>query len=229
MNERHYERKFYHDLLNLASSSRGISELIKEVDDKTRSEMLALLGDLSETMIETINTRRHYCNLVANDLRLHPSTVDCEKLLKSLRECYARHTLADNKEIRISSVEKPTPSHKISLTTDKDILQNALGYGIRTALETIAPGQAVSLGLKAETRKGITLIDFTFTFPGSISEEAKAHVFMEPVSDERSLTGHDAYVFYTLITVALKGSASWATEGDKLILCSHFEENSLTC
>jgi hypothetical protein len=229
MNERHYERKFYHDLLNLASSSRGISEVIKDVDEKTRTEMLALLGDLSETMIETINTRRHYCNLVANDHKLHPTSVDCEKLLKNLRESYTRHTLADNKEIRICPIEKPIPPHKITLTTDKDLLQNALGYGIRTALETITHGQAVILGLKNEVHKEKTLIDFTFTFPGSISEEAKSRVFKEPVSEEHSLTGHAAYVFYTLITTALKGSVSWATEDDKIILCAHFEENSLTC
>jgi len=41
MNERTIERIFYHDVLNLASSLRGITEVIADVDEATRVEMLA--------------------------------------------------------------------------------------------------------------------------------------------------------------------------------------------
>jgi len=225
MNERHYERKFYHDLLNLVSSVRGISEVIKDVDEKTRTEMLSLLGSLSETMIETIHARRLYCNLLGHDLKCRLASVDCERLLKRLTDIYTRHTLAENKAVRVSPIEKQTPAQKILLNTDKDILLGALGYGVRTALESIEPRQAITLGLKTDAQNRII---FSITFPGSISEEVKELVFKEPAGDKIGLTGHSAYIFSALITEALKGSANWTEHEGAITLCAHFEGNGLT-
>jgi hypothetical protein len=220
MNERHYERKFYHDLLNLVSSVRGISEVIKDVDEKTRAEMLALLGSLSETMIETIHARRLYSNLIVHDLKCHPTSIDCERLLKRLTDIYTQHTLAENKTVQISPILKQIPAQKIVLNTDKDLLQGALGYGIRTALESIESGQSVILGVKTEAHNRIV---FSITFPGSISEKVKELVFKEPAGEETGLTGHSAYIFFALITEALKGSASWTTQGGSITISADFE------
>jgi hypothetical protein len=224
MNERLYERKFYHDLLNLASSTRGITEVIRDVDQKTSEEMLALLGNISETMIETINARRQYCGLIANDLKPTLSSVDCEKLLKRLTVIYTRHTLAAKKSVTAALTEKPDPSQKILLNLDKDILQGALGYGIRTALEAVAPGQTITLGLQAEKTSSTKRVTFSITFPVLISETDKGRIFKAPEGDETALTGLSAYIFYRLITEILKGSVTYTTLGNSTTLIASFEE-----
>jgi hypothetical protein len=225
MNERQYERKFYHDLLNLAASARGISEVITEVDEKTRSEMLALLGGISETMIETINLRRLYCGLLANDLKSNPCSVDCEKLLNRLVQIYSRHTLSDNKALCLNSVLKTTPSQKITITTDKDILQGALGYGIRTALESSPPGSTIAVGVKTISSQGSSQVLFELTFPGSLSEEEKPLVFKKPESEAHGLLSHTAHIFHALVTEILNGSVSWTLQDGAVTLEARFQEN----
>jgi hypothetical protein len=218
MNERQIERKFYHDLLNLAASARGISDIITEVDEKTRSEMLVLLGSLSETMIETINLRRLYCGLLANDIKTTPCPIDCEKLLNRLAQIYSRHTLSENKTVCLLPVLKATPSQKITVTTDKDILQGTLGYGIRTALESSPAASTITLGLKTISTNGSSKVLFSLTFPGSISEEEKAKVFKRPDGEAHGLMSHTAYIFHALVTEVLRGSLSWTRQGGSVTL-----------
>lgn len=223
MNERQVERKFYHDLLNLASSARGISEVITEVDEKTRSEMLSLLGSISETMIETINLRRLYCGLLASDLKTNPCSVDCEKLLHRLVQIYSKHTLSDNKTLCLSPVLKMTSSQKITLTTDKDILQGALGYGIRTALESSPAGSTITVGMKTISHQGASQVLFDLTFPGSLSEEQKSLVFKRPEGEACGLTSHSAHIFHALVTQVLSGSVSWTLQGESITLEALFD------
>jgi len=225
MNERQIERKFYHDLLNLAASARGISEVITEVDEKTRSEMLALLGSISETMIETINLRRLYCGLLANDLKSNPCSVDCEKLLNRLVQIYSCHTLSENKALCLNPVLKTTPSQKITITTDKDILQGALGYGIRTALESSPPGSTIAVGVKTISSQGSSQVLFDLTFPGFLSEEEKPLVFKKPESEAHGLLSHTAHIFHALVTEILNGSVSWTLQDGTVTLEARFQEN----
>jgi signal transduction histidine kinase len=223
MDERHYERKFYHDLLNLASSMRGISEVFKDVDEQTRAEMLPLLGHLSETMIETINLRRQYCGLLAQDLKLMITSVDCEKLLMRLKDIYSRHTLSDTKKILIAQSPSEQPTSAITLKTDKDLLQGTLGYGIRAALEATPSGGTVTLSLSTDSQQGRELASFHIVVTCSIPEEQKPFIFKKPQGDGHGLTGHSAFIFYTLITEILKGSASWTSKGSSVTLTAQFE------
>jgi hypothetical protein len=223
MNERQVERKFYHDLLNLASSARGISEVIAEVDEKTRAEMLGLLGSISETMIETINLRRLYCGLLANDLKPSPCSVDCAKLLNRLVQIYSRHTLSENKTLCLNPILQATPSQKIALSTDKDILQGALGYGIRTALQSSPAASTITVGLKTIPTDGACKILFSLTFPGSISEEEKSNVFKKPDGEAHGLMSHTAHIFHALVTEVLKGSVNWSIEGGSITLEALFD------
>lgn len=223
MNERHYERKFYHDLLNLASSLRGISEVIHDVDETMRCEMLSLLGNISGTMIETINARRYYRCLEANDLTLIPSSVDPDKVLKRLAEIYAKHTLCQNKAINIKPADRAEPLKKVALFTDKDLLQGALGFGVRTALETISKDQTVTLEVKAEEGDSSCIISFSITFPGSVPPEEEQRVFQKPTDERGGMTGVSAYAFYALITGCLKGAATWTAQGESIVLTARFE------
>ena len=222
MDERKVERKFFHDLLNLASSMRGITEIIRDEDDKTRAEMLLLMGNISESMIETINAQRHYRSMEAKDLTLHPSPVDCEKLLKRTAEIYNRHTLCQHKTIEIRTSEQPHRQTPIGLFTDKDLLQGALGYGIRTALETINNGQAVTLSLITEETAEPPAVVFLISFPGTVSEEARESIFKNAETDTHAMTGLSAYLFYTLITRYLQGSAHWTTHDGSIQLSARF-------
>jgi len=223
MNERLVERKFYHDLINLASSARGISEVIKDVDENVRTEMLALLGSLSETMIEAINLRRLYCGMIANDLKLNPCEVDCVKLIKRLAEIYTRHPLAENKKIVHTLITTAAPAQKILLKTDKDMLQGALGYGIRTALEAAPAGATITLTLATGTCDGKGPISFTLTFPAALREEEKTLVFKRPEGVKQGLTSHNAYVFHALITQILQGSVNWTIQDGTVTLEARFE------
>lgn len=224
MDERKIERMFFHDLLNLASSMRGITEVIRDEDDKTRSEMLLLMGNLSESMIETINAQRHYRNMETNDLTLLPKQVDCEKLLKRLANTYNRHTICQNKNIEIRPSEQTSRQTPICLFTDKDVLQGALGYGIRTALETINNGDTVTLSLITEDSVAPHTVVFIIAFPGTVSEEERDTIFKNPETDTHAMTGLSAYVFHALITRYLQGSVNWTAQNGSIQLSARFHQ-----
>ena len=208
---------------------RGITEVIRDEDDKTRSEMLSLMGNLSESMIETINAQRHYRSMETNDLTLLPSHVDCEKLLKRIADTYNRHTLCQNKAIEIRPSEQ-TPDHTpICLFTDKDVLQGALGYGIRTALETIHNGHTVTLNLITEETVEPHTVVFLISFPGTVSAEERDFVFKNPKTDTHAMTGLSAYVFHTLITRYLQGCVNWTTNNGSIQLSARFHQQMDAC
>jgi hypothetical protein len=224
MTERTIERKFFHDLLNLASSMRGIAEVIRDEDENTRSEMLLLMGNISESMIETINAQRHYRSVVTKDLTLLPSHVDCEKLLTRMADTYNRHTLCQHKTIEIRPSLQTPRQTPICLFTDKDVLQGALGYGIRTALETITNENTVTLSLITEEAVTPHAIVFLISFPGTVSEQDRAAIFKNPETDTHAMTGLSAYLFYTLITDYLKGSVTWTTHNGSIQLSARFHQ-----
>lgn len=203
---------------------RGITEIIRDEDEKSRSEMLLLMGNISESMIETINAQRHYRSMEAKDLTLRPALVDCEKLLKRITESYNRHTLCQHKTIEIRPSEQPPRQAPICLFTDKDLLQGALGYGIRTALETINNGQAVTLSLITEETVEPPSVVFLISFPGTVSEEEKDTIFKNSETDTHAMTGLSAYLFYTLITRYLQGSANWTTHDGSIQLSARFQQ-----
>ncbi len=223
MNERTIERIFYHDLLNLASSMRGITEVIADIDEAARGEMLALLGDVSETLIETINARRLYRGMEAQDLSLNASTLDCEKLLKQIATRYKRHTLCQNKVADIRQSAPPSSHTPISLIADKDVLQGALGYAIRTALAIIPRAQSITLDVGQETSGTSQAVVFSISFPGTLSKEEKELLFKKPQADASLTTLFPAYVFHTLITTCLHGSVNCIAEDNALLLTARFE------
>ena len=223
MNERIIERIFYHDVLNLASSLRGITEVIADVDEATRREMLALMGDLSETLIETINARRLYRSLDAQDLALTASTLDCEKLLKQIAARYKRHTLCQNKAAAITQLAAPDSPTAIPLVTDKDVLQGALGYAIRTALAIIPRAHSITLGVAREASGASHDVVFSISFSGNLSKEETELFFKKPQTDASLSILFPAYVFDTLVTAYLHGSVNCIAKDNALLLTARFE------
>lgn len=223
MNERTIERIFYHDVLNLASSLRGITEVISDVDESTRGEMLALMGDLSETLIETINARRLYRSIEAQDLSLNVSTLDCEKLLNQTAARFKRHTLCQNKASEISHAPHPSDHKPISIVTDKDVLQGALGYAIRTALAIIPRAHAITLDVAREASGAAPAVVFSISFPGTLSTEEAELIFKKPQADASLTILFPAYVFYTLATTYLHGSVNFSAKDNALLLTARFE------
>jgi hypothetical protein len=223
MNERTIERVFYHDVLNLASSLRGITEVIADVDETTRGEMLALMGDVSETLVETINARRLYRSMETQDLSLNASTLDCEKLVKQIAARYKRHTLCQDKGADIRKPAPPSSHAPISLVTDKDILQGALGYAIRTALAIIPRAQPITLDVAREASGASQAVVFSISFPGTLSREENELFFKKPQADASLTILFPAYVFYTLITTYLHGSVNSITKDNIILLTARFE------
>jgi len=225
MDDQKNERTFYHDVLNLASSLRGISEVICDVDAPTRTEMLSLINTLSETLIETINARRLYRSMESNDLKLTVSLIDCETLLSRTAASYRKHTLCQNKSIELIPSEHPSHPTPLHLLTDKDVLQGALGYGLRTALETVKSGQTITLSVTAEDASEPPAVLFSISFPGSVSDAEKQDVFKNPNHLRPAMTGLSAYVFHTLVTRYLNGRVNWTTHGSSLLLTARFNQH----
>ena len=228
MNERTFERIFYHDILNLASSLRGVTEVIADVDEATRGEMLALLGDLSETLIETINARRLYRNMEAQDLALNASPLDCEKLLNQTAARYKRHALCQNKAADIRQSPPPSSHTPLSLVTDKDVLQGALGYAIRTALAIIPRAQSITLDLAEETSGASRAVVFSISFPGTLSKEEAELIFKKPQTDASLTILFPAYVFHALVTTCLHGSVNCIAKDNALLLTARFQGQPCT-
>ena len=181
------------------------------------------MGDLSETLIETINARRLYRSMEAQDLALNVSSLDCEKLLKQTAARYRRHTLCQNKAAEIRQSVPPSSHTPTSLVTDKDVLQGALGYAIRTALAIIPKAQSITLDVARKASGPSQAVAFSISFPGTLSKEENDLIFKKPQTDESLTILFPAYIFHTLITTYLHGSVNCIAKDNAMLLTARFE------
>jgi hypothetical protein len=132
---------FFHDALNTAGAIRGYLQLLAEelCGHGSYGEELRQLAELSEQLVEEIESQRDLVYAEAGDLAVRPQVLSVRPFLENLRALYAGHGVAAGRQIEIGEAWNG------QIVTDGRLLARVLGNMIKNALEAAAAGEAVTL------------------------------------------------------------------------------------
>ncbi len=134
------ERIFFHDILNTAGGIKGYVELMHDSDSEELKEYITVTYDLSERLIEEIESQRELIRAEKNELVISSKPFSTYDMLKEIRTLYLSHCVARNKKILIDENCLDT-----IMSSDKSILRRVLGNLVKNALEVISEHESIRL------------------------------------------------------------------------------------
>lgn len=134
------ERIFFHDILNTASAIYYISRTIKEAPEEV-SELKEMLFEEVGDLISEINAQKQLLAAENGDLSITVADVNSMELLHSVINTYSRHSIAENKFLKIDD-----SSEDVYFTTDYTLIKRIISNLVKNALEASQDGQTVKVG-----------------------------------------------------------------------------------
>jgi nitrogen-specific signal transduction histidine kinase len=132
------ERVFYHDLLNTAGGLRGILEMWPEVGGEEAVALSEHARDLSELVIDEIESHRDLVEAERGNLGIDVRAIDVAPLVERLCLLHGRLT-----QPRGVVIEPPEFSGPTVVRTDETLLSRILGNLLKNAIEASKTGQKV--------------------------------------------------------------------------------------
>ena len=196
------ERIFFHDLLNTAGGLRGFAELMKEANLEELDSYKDIIYEISERLIEEINSQRDLLAAENGELVTNFFPIDSLKVLLELQELYQNH---DRAKDRLVLVDKTAES--ITFDTDKVLLKRVLGNMVKNALEAMEPGKTVTLNCAIN---GDSVV-YTVQNPGFIPEQVQLEIFKRSFSTKGSGRGLGTYSMKLLSEQYLGGEVDFSS------------------
>jgi signal transduction histidine kinase len=162
------ERIFFHDILNVAGSIRGFTDILLHHKPDDRHEIYALIQAAAEQTIEEIETQRILAAAENQELQIRPEPFHLKDFLLKTVGIYRRHQVAAGRELRL---ELKIPD--LTLTSDRALLGRVLGNMIKNALEACAPNQTVTVHCSLAGNR----ILFGVHNPGIIPDQNRLKIF----------------------------------------------------
>lgn len=134
------ERVFFHDILNTASSIRGLVLLLleKAIDPEALNESL---DRSTESLINEIRSQRMLLNAENHSVKIKWEQTTPIKVIDHIATIYQLHELALGKNIDICQETSCEP-----IVTDTSLLGRVIGNMLKNALEASRTGETVTLG-----------------------------------------------------------------------------------
>lgn len=195
------ERIFFHDILNTAGGLRNLARMVlDEVPVNLKDETL-LLHKFSTELVEEILAQRVLLAAESEELCVECQLVDAGELLRTVRDLYASHEVA---ELRRIVVEAP---EELGLVTDPTLLKRVLSNMVKNALEATPPKGTVRM----ECRREGDSVEFHVFNPGVVPHEARGSIFQRSFSTKGMGRGLGTYSIKLLATNYLKGQVSYSS------------------
>lgn len=134
-------RIFFHDVMNTIAAMKNYVRLVgrKWADQRYDADDVDQLGQLTDQLIEEVESQRDLTLAESGDLEVDPQPVQAAGLLRRLCHVYAAHDLAAARRIALAEVCDGR------VTTDVRLLARVLGNMLRNALEATEPGGGVTV------------------------------------------------------------------------------------
>lgn len=181
---RSLERIFFHDVLNVATSIRGFTELLKDYGPSEREQIFAAVHEASEQIIDEIEAQRTLSAAENHELQIEPAPVGSRGLLERLADWYGSHDVARNRKIVLAP-----DSEEVLFESDPVLAARVLGNLLKNALEATPAGATVTMGCRAE-EDGIL---FWVHNAGLIPDEVRSRIFRPFVSTKGRDRGLGTY------------------------------------
>lgn len=196
------ERLFFHDLLNTAGVVIGLAEVLQDASPDEIELIRSRVFTLSLRLIDEINAYRELTEAENDELRVHPDLVDGRLLLRELRDQYAAHELAHERELVIAP-----SSESVKLYTDPTLLRRVIGNMIKNALEACKPGQTVTLRCALVEMA----VEFSVHNPTYMPRTVQLQVFQRSFSTKGAGRGLGTYSMKLLSERYLAGSVDFVS------------------
>ncbi len=199
------ERIFFHDILNLAGSLKGISYMLKDSPPSEKEELLGLLSEVSESIISEIQAQKMLLAAESNSLVTNPTEINTVKLLNDLAAIYRKHDVSIDKEIVVGE-----GSWDGTLIADSALLRRVLSNMLKNALE--ASMRKTTITLSAEKIDGRVV--FSVHNQAVIPHDIKLQIFQRSFSTKGNGRGLGTYSIKLLTERYLGGTVRFESSDD---------------
>lgn len=202
------ERVFFHDIMNTAGGLKGFVELLQDVPDEDRKEFLSMTYQLSEKLIEEINSQRQLRDAEDGDLQVNLKPTSSLLIIKEVRTLYLNHLVAREK-----AIEYDQKSDDTTIKTDPVLLRRVLGNLVKNALEATEIGEKILIGCKKSNSHDSVI--FYVKNPGFIPQNIQLQLFQRSFSTKGSGRGLGTYSVKLFSEKYLKGSVTFISTEEK--------------
>ncbi len=195
------ERVFFHDILNSAGAILGLSEILKEVDD--REEILDIthtINRASQNLVDEIQTQHQINAAERGNLKPEFKEISSVSIINDLKNLFLGHDLVSNKTIL-----KDNNIEDVKLSTDPVLLRRIIGNMIKNALEANVLNDAITLGCKRNNGA----VQFSVHNNSFIEKEIQLQLFKRSFSTKGTGRGLGTYSMKLLGEKYLKGKVGF--------------------
>lgn len=190
------ERIFFHDIINTAGGLLGISQIIKESPEEI-AEFKDMLYDIANALMDEIQAQKILIQAENGTLSTSDVPINSLDLLKSVKNIYSKHLVAQDKLIEISP-----DTVNISFFSDNTLLKRSIGNLTKNALEAVSSGGVVTLGAYKEDNKILFWVRNQVVIPLDI----QLQLFQRSFSTKGTGRGLGTYSVKLLTENYLKGN-----------------------
>jgi signal transduction histidine kinase len=198
------ERLFFHDILNIVGSLKGISDLLirSKEDEVNADKYIGIVNDLSNELLEEILSQRVMVFAEQGDLEPSIGPVKTLDILKDSANYLSHHKVSSNRVLEIDI-------HAFSTVIDSDsmLLKRVVLNMLKNALEATPKGGTVILSCRQEAR----FILFTVRNPGEIPQKIQSQIFQRSFSTKGKGRGLGTYSIKLLTERYLNGSVGFTS------------------
>ena len=197
------ERIFFHDILNTAGSLSNIFELLEEVEEQDKPELLTIASSLSQQILDEITTQRLILQAENSSLIVNNQRINSLEFLEVVDKDLKYHEVAVDKVIVLDR-----SSDSVDFVSDPVILRKIINNMVKNALEATPSTGTVSLMAKRIGDKfRISVHNETFMPP-----EVEKQVFMRSFSTKGVQRGLGTYSMKILGEQYLGGKVNFTTD-----------------
>lgn len=198
------EKLFFHDILNIVGSLKGISDLLirSKNDEESCEKYIGIVSDLSNELLEEILSQRVMVFAEQGELQPSITQVNTLDILKDSVNYLSHHKVSSNKSIEIE-----IESFSAEIQSDAMLLKRVVLNMLKNALEATPKGGKVILSCKLDDN----FISFTVNNPGTIPIEFQSQIFQRSFSTKGKGRGLGTYSIKLLTERYLNGSVGFTS------------------
>jgi signal transduction histidine kinase len=199
------ERLFFHDVLNAASTLKGILTVWPKLRAEQVDEMRRMANDVANQLVEEIQAQRDLAAAERGDLMVESEEVDVAQLLVGVCERYGYEAAATGKTVAPPRVAGPSVLRSVPV-----LLRRVLGNLIKNALEASAAGETASASFE---NHGVPT--FRVHNPGVMAEAVQAQLFQRSfTTKEGTGRGVGTYSVKLFVENYLHGTVRFESTAD---------------
>ena len=197
------EKMFFHDVLNVAGSIRGFTDILLDYEISNPREVLEQLHDASQQMIEELEAQRLLIRAENGDLEPSREPLESLHVLERTVNLLRGHEVTRGRQLVVDG-----NSHRDIFLSDGTLLIRCLVNLCKNALEASEPGETVTISCQRSGRE----IAFQVHNLAVMPHDVQLQVFQRSFSSKGLGRGIGTYSVRLLAERYLAGSVSFVSD-----------------